>query len=204
MNKVNILSAIFALLVLFGCFFDNDSDGTAGNNGGGTEVIGILLLEDGETPAAGAVVEVYHVSDEPLSKLLSKMAGVPVAATTSNEEGWFSFNDLEDGAYNIKAQVSNTETLMALIQNVVVEEGKVRELGASILLPPGNILLQVLINTQLARGVECFIPGVTRVFSSDESCDIFSPKCGPIPCMKEIYALQCLLDILHHSYRLIL
>ncbi|MHC4215945.1 MAG: hypothetical protein ACYSWP_21555, partial [Planctomycetota bacterium] len=112
-----------------------------------------------------------------LSLAKASASATVIASYTTGADGKFQFDDLEDGIYNIKANytVDDSTILVGLFQNVEYQGEKV-DLGSDTLQLPGTILIEVTVNYRLPEGVECFIPGITQVYSSEESQGCFIPN----------------------------
>ena len=128
MSKLYIPSISIVMLILFGCLFDSGSD-TQADSGGGTEVVGKLILEDGTTPAVGARVELHITSSGPLvdESLAKTVASPPLRDTITDNLGTFVFANVEPNHYLVRATYSKSgKILVLLVQDVEKDISKVR------------------------------------------------------------------------------
>ncbi len=93
MNK-NILflfTYIISTCLLCRCMIESDNEDNRGSIID-NEIGATIYMVDGNTPAAGAVVKIYHSEDT---------SRIPKKQTVTNSEGKYNFDGLAKGAYNV-------------------------------------------------------------------------------------------------------
>jgi hypothetical protein len=129
------------------------------------ELAGHLVFGDGSM-AQGANVE---ISPADTSQGLPKTSSASqLESIQTDEEGRYSFTDLEDGTYNISASyIDNQDTLVAYRFNIVFVT--TLYLGIDTLISQGKARTQVLLDGQMVQGVDCYIPGTSYIAVTDDS-----------------------------------
>ncbi|MBF0430810.1 MAG: hypothetical protein HQK83_05995 [Fibrobacteria bacterium] len=169
-SKLYMLAFAIAAVVFFtACtnLLETSGNSTETESGEYGEVYGSLILKDSSF-AEGAVVEIISVE----SALAKGSAITSFSPVTTDDLGRFSFPKVDWGHYSLKAYLPPSEdsgdTLKAFIPHFELKEKK-HDVGKNILLPPGYISVEVLIEGEARRDIMCHIPGVTPLFSSDAS-----------------------------------
>jgi hypothetical protein len=154
-----------ALPFLFAaCLFNSKDSGKDSGSRVKTGLYGRLVDVHG-VPVASAKVKATS------SKLvLGKWDSAPLESdsTESDGGGFYHFDGLHAGTYNLLADYGNGESVV-LIRDIDYDgDNRVREVATDTLRPPGRIQGRVLTHTD-EGGVLCYIPGTSFVAISSDS-----------------------------------
>ncbi len=116
------------------------------------------------TAAPGAVVRLFRAGPAAGDRDTN-----PVASTVAGAGGYFSFEHIPDGTYNV--EIAFSRDTVAFVPGILLSGGKSKEVGDVTLTAPGSIVGRVGASEGVTdlRGVEVYIPGSSFFARTDES-----------------------------------
>lgn len=162
-SRLQILTASLCLITA-GCLTDRDNGKLAGGDGtetGNARIQGRLVDENGQAIASAQVTAYDPEYDASRDSILSRHQ-----RTTSNGDGWFSFDSLPEGAWNLEAR-SGLRGLSVLFNTVMLQKSKLK-LPAEILHSPGSLAVQLEDSLAFESGSYVYAPGTSAFAPIDD------------------------------------
>ncbi len=170
-SKFHVWLMCLSLICFLGCGRVEVTSGSETTN----NLSGRLVLEDGSA-AVGAIVELSALPEDSLPISLAKISETGI----TNSNGFFTFEDMADGMYMLKAYLEEEQTDdIFLVYDFDIQLQSDLDVGAMTLLKPGNITVRIFSDSTPINDVECFIPGTIFEAVSDDSGLCHFPEVTP-------------------------